>query len=233
MPLSRILCCLLLLPGAALGASFEDARSAFESGHLHTARQILEQLDRPEEPRVAALRERLEKALPAEPGGLVSRYRPATTEQNTARKQGSPAGAAPAFDEITVAPGADHEAQIQKAELVYAELQEKFVAQQEQQQEMEECLTRASVQALIESERRAAAKSAMERAEAIAAATAERQRRAVERMRGEITAEVTREVRAKLDARFDQEVQARVEAILTGREQAVRPSPQQGLPDAG
>lgn len=229
--LSRcLLWCVLLAPVAVLGATFEDARSAYDAGHLHAARQILRQLGSSEDPRISALQARIDDDLSQSgASGVVTRAVPAAETTQAYRTEPESHRRAPGVDQISVAPGSDQEAQVNKVELVYAQLQEKLAAQQQDQQETQECLTNAAVQQLIETERRAAAESAMQRAEAIAAATAERQRRAVERMRAQITAQVTRKVRAELDSQFDREVQARVEAILRGRERAVRPS---GYPSA-
>ena len=228
--LSRcLLWCALLAPVAVIGATFEDARSAYDAGHLHAARQILRQLGSSEDPRISALQARIDDDLSQSGAGVVTRTVPAGEITQAYGTEPGSHQRAPVVNQISVAPGSDQEAQVNKVELVYAQLQEKLAAQQQDQQETQECLTNAAVQQLIETERRAAAESAMQRAEAIAAATAERQRRAVERMRAEITAQVTRKVRAELDSQFDREVQARVKAILRGRERAVRPS---GYPSA-
>ncbi len=216
MPAARILALaisLLTWTVTSGAATFEDADSAYRSGHLHAARQILHGLENSGDQRVAALKARIDGDLELRPasGGVVS------------RRTGNPA---PAGDklikEVTVAEGADLTAQVQKVELAYTELQSKLMQEREQRDEGEECLSKASVQAFVEAERRSAAETAMERAQAIARATELRQQRALERMRAEITAQVTREIRAELDAQFQREVDSRVAAVLQGRQQQVR-----------
>lgn len=200
---------LVLLVPQAFCASVADAVSAYESGHVQTAKQILSTLRDSADPRIKALQARIDTESVAgnAAGGLIQRHRD---------------HGAPVVNEITVAAAADPDAQIQKVELAYSELQAKLGSVGEQRDERDSCLSLEAVQAHVEEERRGAAERAFERANAIAEATERRQQRALERMRAEMETRLTREIRAELDARFQLEVDARVAAILEGRKHPIK-----------